>query len=165
MTASVCDGSWTGAQAAVLRFAVPSRTPVARPVEGSNRRGVVSRGGAANLAALVLVAEAVGALSMWLPVPYAWLWIGGRVYSFTGSLAADGATTLLGFAVTTWLLMDGLGRLDMTWVALRQRAGHVQKGGALTQVVVIAATLGLITFLIWFYVLHTAFVLTFMPTR
>jgi hypothetical protein len=149
----------------VLRFALSSRGPGTRPIETSNRCGAVARGRAANFAVLVLVVELVGALSMWLPVPYAWLWFGGRVYSITGSLAADGATTLVGFAITTWLLMQGLGRLDMTWIALRQRAGHEQKAGALTQVVVIAATLGLIMFLIWFYLLHTAFVLTFMPTR
>jgi hypothetical protein len=115
--------------------------------------------------AAVLTLEAVGSLMMWAPIPLAWMWVGGRVYAATGSLAADGGVAFLGFMATTYRVMAGLNRLDRTWVALRRRAGHDQKDGALTQVVVVSATLGIIAFLLWYYVLEQAYVLPFMPSQ
>jgi hypothetical protein len=124
------------------------------------------RSGATNVACGALLAvEAIGALSMWAPVPLAWIWIGGRVYAATGSLAADGAVALLGFLATTLLAFAALSRLDRTWIALRRRAGHDQAHGALTQVVVVSATLGIIMFLVWYYLIERAFILPFMPSQ
>jgi hypothetical protein len=102
---------------------------------------------------------------MWAPIPLAWMWVGGQVFSATGSLAADGAVAFLGFMATTWLAMAALNRLDAVWVALRRKAGHEQKQGALTQVVVVSATLGILVFLAWYYVIERAFVLPFMPSQ
>jgi hypothetical protein len=115
--------------------------------------------------AAVLTVEAIGSLLMWAPIPLAWMWVGGRVYSATGSLAADGGVAFAGFLATTALVMAALGRLDRVWVTLRRRAGHDQRQGALSQVVVVSATLGLLTFLLWFYVFSHAFVLPFMPSQ
>lgn len=102
---------------------------------------------------------------MWAPIPLAWIWIGGRVYDATGSLAADGGVALLGFLVTVSFVMAALARIDRVWIALRRRAGHDQAQGALTQVVVVSATLGILAFLLWFYVIGQAFILPFMPSR
>lgn len=113
--------------------------------------------------AAVLALEAIGSLSMWVPLPLAWLWVGGRVYAGTSSLAADCGVAFVGFVATTSLAMAALGRLDRVWVVLRRRAGHDQGEGALTQVVVVSATLGILLFLLWFYVLSkNAFVIPFM---
>ncbi len=115
--------------------------------------------------AAVLVVEAIGALLMWAPIPLAWIWVGARAYDATGSLVAGGGVALLGFAATVTLAMAALARLDRVWVALRRRAGHDQDQGALTQVVVVSATLGLLLFLVWYYILTNAFVIPFMPSR
>jgi hypothetical protein len=122
--------------------------------------------GASRAACLALLAaEAFGTLLLWAPLPFAWIWVGGRVYAVTGSLFLDGAVALTGFAASALLAMRGLARLDRTWIALRRRAGYAQSDGALTQVVVISATLGLAGFLVWYYVLSHAFILPFMPSQ
>jgi hypothetical protein len=114
--------------------------------------------------ALVAV-ELLVSLSMWVLIPLAWIWIGSRVYHLTGSLAADCGVALLGFAVTVFAAMAGLARLDELWVALRVRAGHDQKEGALTRVVIFSATLGLIGFFVWYYALSKAYIIPFMPSH
>jgi hypothetical protein len=113
----------------------------------------------------VLAVEVIGTLAMWAPIPLAWIWIGSKVYDLTGSLAADGLAALIGFGVTIVLVMRALARLDVVWIGLRRETGHLQKEGALTQVVVISATFGLIAFLVWYYVLEDAYILPFMPSQ
>jgi hypothetical protein len=113
----------------------------------------------------LLAVEVIGSLSMWAPIPIAWMWVGARVYDATGSLAADGGVALLGFLATATLAMTALTRVDTLWVALRRQSGHDQAQGALTQVVVVSATLGILLFLVWFYVLSDAFILPFMPSQ
>jgi hypothetical protein len=115
--------------------------------------------------AAVLTLEAIGSLMMWAPIPLAWMWVGGRVYAATGSLVADAGVAFLGFMATTCFAMAALNRLDRTWVALRRRAGHDQREGALTQVVVVSATLGILAFLLWYYIFGHAYVLPFMPSQ
>jgi hypothetical protein len=109
--------------------------------------------------------EIVVSLAMWLPIPFAWLWIGGRVYDATGSLAADGGVALLGFTASVVFAFKGLLIVDGGWIALRRKAGHEQKEGALTQVVIASATLGLLAFAFWYYVLSDAYIIPFMPSR
>jgi hypothetical protein len=114
----------------------------------------------------VLALEAVGSLLLWAPIPLAWMWIGSHVYNATGgSLMADCTAALLGFLATTIFMMKALTRLDVVWVALRRRAGHEQPQGALTGVVVVSATLGLVGFSVWYYLLSNAFIIPFMPNR
>ena len=113
----------------------------------------------------LLAAEAVGTLILWAPLPFAWIWIGGRVYALTGSLFADGSVALVGFAASAFFAMRVLARLDQTWIALRRRAGYAQSEGALTQVVVVSATLGIGAFLLWYYLFSNAFILPFMPSQ
>ena len=99
---------------------------------------------------------------MWVPVPFAWLWIGGQVYRLTGSLAADGAVAFLGFVATVVLLLAALRRLDWLWVVLRKRAGYDQEDGALAEVVTVTAAVGLVAFFLWYYFFSSAYVLPFM---
>ena len=113
----------------------------------------------------LLLLEVIGALLMWAPIPVAWMWVGARVYDATGSIMADLAVVLLGFLGTVSLGMSALNRIDELWVELRRRAGHDQAEGALTRVVVISATLGLLAFWVWFHIIEEAFVIPFMPTQ
>jgi hypothetical protein len=115
-------------------------------------------------AAAILALEVVGSLTMWAPIPVAWVWVGARVYEGTGSFAAGACTWFLGFLATLWLAVAALTRIDAVWVSLRRRAGHRQAEGALTYVVVVSATIALILFFLWFYVIGRAFVIPFMPS-
>jgi hypothetical protein len=146
-----------------------SRRPPAPDTRASSAatadRPTVERHAADAASAAVLAVEVVGSVSMWVPIPLAWMWVGARIYDATGSLAADAGVAFAGFVVTTILVIGGLNRLDHLWVALRQRAGHDQVEGALTRVVVVSATLGIIGFLVWSWLLSQAFILPFMPTH
>jgi hypothetical protein len=113
----------------------------------------------------VLTLEGIGSMAMWAAIPLAWLWIGGRVYALTGSLGADVTVAFAGFVATLLVAVNLLRRLDLEWVALRRRAGHEQKEGALTQVVTVSATLALILFIAWYYVLAKAYIIPFMPSN
>lgn len=102
---------------------------------------------------------------MLAPIPLAWLWVGGRVFAATSSLGADITVAFLGFVATTFLAITALHRIDRGWVALRRRAGHDQAQGALAQVMVVSLTLGIVVFLLWFYVIQRAYLIPFMPSR
>lgn len=127
-------------------------------------QAVAARGATSFACGLLIALEAVGSLAMWAGIPLAWLWIGGRVYSLTGSLGADAAVAFLGFVGTLLLALSGLRRLDQGWIALRRRAGYDQEHGALPQVVTVSATLALLTFFAWYYLFSHAYVLPFMPS-
>jgi hypothetical protein len=113
----------------------------------------------------VLALECVGSLAMWAAIPLAWLWIGGRVYSLTSSLGLDVLVAFAGFVGTLVLAVALLRRLDVIWIALRQRAGYEQKEGALTEVVTISATFALLIFVGWYYLFSHAYVIPFMPSN
>jgi hypothetical protein len=127
-----------------------------------HRRTPAATKGKATIAAVILGIEVIGAAAMWVPVPFAWLWIGGQVYQLTGSLAADGAVAFLGFVATVVLLIAALRRLDRVWVVLRKRAGYDQEEGPLSAVVTVTAAFGLVAFFLWYYFFSTAYVLPFM---
>jgi len=114
---------------------------------------------------LLLVLEALGSLLMWAGIPLAWLWVGGHVYSATGSLGLDLGTAFLGFVLTLFLALWGLRRIDQQWIELRRRTGYEQKEGALPQVVTVSASLALVLFMCWYYLFSHAYVIPFMPSN
>ena len=116
------------------------------------------------LCAALVVVELVGYLAMWLPIPVLWMWIGSRVYLATSSLGLDLLVAFGGFGISTLLASRGLSRLDRKWVELRQQAGHDQREGALSRVVIVSTTVLLAAFWVWFHILEEAFVIPFMPT-
>jgi hypothetical protein len=145
-------GSWVatrpppGAAAAAVQ---PAESVAARRAAGAGALGI-------------FLIEVLGAFIMWLPNPAAWLWVGARTYDATQRISLGGLAALIGILVSTTLLMMLLTRLDMRWVILRRRAGREQKEGALTQVVVVSATLALAAFYAW-QVMNQAFIMPFMP--
>jgi hypothetical protein len=121
---------------------------------------------AANAAcAAVLAVEVMGMAFMWAVVPFAWIWVGERIGDASGSLALAGGGAFLGFVGTVVVTASALTRIDNFWIELRRRAGYQQAKGALTQIVVVSATLGILVFWVWYYLLSTAFVLPFMPSQ
>ena len=122
------------------------------------------RGVAAICAALV-AAEVTGFLAILLPVPAAWMWVGARIYDETSSLLADLIVAFGGYLASLLAGMGALNRVDQAWVQLRRRAGHAQREGALTRVVVVAMTFAMVLSWIWFHIIEDAFIIPFMPTR
>jgi hypothetical protein len=151
-----------------LAAALGSELPGRRNPESQGSATVPARpdrrlAGLASVALLAL--EVLGTILMWLPIPLAWLWVGGRIYSVTGSLAADLAVAFFGFVATTLLVLVALIRVDKMWIALRRRAGHKQAQGAVAQVAIVSGTVGIAGFLLWYYLLAKAFILPFMPSH
>jgi dolichyl-phosphate-mannose--protein O-mannosyl transferase len=114
-------------------------------------------------AAALLALELVGCLVIWVALPLGWMWIGAQVYLATYSIALDLGVAMTGFIVTTILTMGMLNRADELWVRLRRQAGHDQKEGVLTKVVVVSAGIGFAAFYIWFHFVEQAFIIQFMP--
>jgi hypothetical protein len=110
------------------------------------------------------MAEVIGCLLIWIAIPVGWMWIAARVYEATLSIAADLAVALGGFIATTAFAMSALNRIDRVWVQMRRRAGHEQREGALTRIVVVTAGVGFAAFYVWFHFIEQAFILEFMPT-
>ena len=102
---------------------------------------------------------------MWAALPFAWIWVGKRVGAATLSLTAAVGVTFLGFVATVVVAAWALQRIDNAWIEMRRRAGHEQSEGALSQVVVVSTTLGLLVFFVWYYVLSKAFIIPFMPSQ
>jgi hypothetical protein len=117
------------------------------------------------LCGALVAAEIVGYLAMWVPIPAAWMWIGARVFAATGSLGADLLVAFGGFFVTVLGAVRLLARLDQAWIALRRAGGHDQREGVLPRVLVVATTIAMVVFWVWFHVLNTAFVIRFLPTN
>ncbi len=119
---------------------------------------------AARAASLVVLAvELLGTFVMWVPIPLAWFWVGAQVFRQTGSVLADGVVVLGGFLVSVIAVLKLLTKLDAVWIRLRRRAGHQQRDGALNQVVIVSATLGVIGFWVWFHIIENAYIIPFMP--
>ena len=114
-------------------------------------------------AVALLALELVGCLVIWVALPLGWMWIGAQVYLATFSIAADVGVALTGFIATTILTMGFLNRADALWVRLRREAGHEQREGALTRVVVVSAGIGFAVFYVWFHFVEQAFIIRFMP--
>jgi hypothetical protein len=114
-------------------------------------------------AAALVVLELIGCVLMWSAIPLGWMWVGAQVYLATYSIFADLAVALTGFVATTILTMGLLNRADATWVRLRREAGHEQREGALTRIVIISAGVGFAIFYVWFHFIEQAFIIRFMP--
>ncbi|MDQ3935561.1 MAG: hypothetical protein M3340_13115 [Actinomycetota bacterium] len=122
----------------------------------------LARRAAGTAATGIIVLEIFGAFLMWLPNPLAWIWLGARAFELTDRAIVGGSVAMLGIIGSTVLLLMALSRLDLRWIALRQRAGHDQKDGVLVRVVVVSATMAIIAFYIWNLV-NKAFIMPFMP--
>ena len=118
------------------------RTPPDRGDDG--RRGVD-----ALLAAAVLVAELLVALSAFGPQPVGWLWIGSQVDFRTGSVFLGITVAFLGLLASVIVTLVVATRLDHVWCLLRRAAGHDQREGVLARIFMTAAILAAIAFTVW----------------
>jgi MFS family permease len=101
---------------------------------------------------ILLMLMFLGSLGLWVGLPLAWLWIGGRVQGATGSLGAAIGAVLFGFVVCVILFVPVLGWLAERHAHARQARGLEDLGRApLEGVMVVSATITVVLFVIWFF--------------
>lgn len=104
---------------------------------------------AAGLLALMVLVN----LCFWGPIPAAWLWMGGRVNWWTGSLIAGLLVAFIGMIATLMFGLMLLRRLDEGWILVRRAAGHDQRTGVIGRVFGICAVIGAALFTFWFLII------------
>jgi hypothetical protein len=93
----------------------------------------------------------VGALSLWIGVPLAWLYIGSQVQGATHSVGAALGLMLFGSVATIGLAVPLLARLNNAYEHLREARGLDNYGQApLEAVLVVSAGVALCLFVVWF---------------
>ena len=108
-------------------------------------------------AALLLAIMFAGSVGLWVGVPVAWLWIGGRVQVATGSLGTAVAVMMAGALLNILLAVRALGWLSEQHARARARRGREELGAVpLEGVMVVSATIALVAFIVWFFVLAGA---------
>ncbi len=123
------------------------RTP---PERGDERR----RRTDALLAAAVLVAETLVALSAYVPQPVGWLWVGSHVDYQAGSVFLGITVAFLGLIASLIVTLVVATRLDHLWRLLRRAAGHDQREGMLGRIFMTAAIVAAIGFTVWLVLLE-----------
>jgi hypothetical protein len=122
------------------------RTP---PERGDERR----RRADELLAAAVLVAETLVALSAFGPQPVGWLWVGSQVDYHTGSVFLGITVAFLGLIASLIVTLVIATWLDHVWRLLRRAAGHDQREGVLGRIFMTAAIVAAIGFTVWLVLL------------
>jgi hypothetical protein len=105
------------------------------------------------LARLILVVEVALCLTLWGPQPAAWLWVGGHVQGWTGSVEPAIAVAFVGMLFTLFLTLVVVKRLDHAWRLVRRAAGHRQIDGIVERVFVVSAGIALVSFTFWFLII------------
>jgi uncharacterized membrane protein YbhN (UPF0104 family) len=104
-------------------------------------------------AALLVALMFAGAVTLWLGVPVAWLWIGSRLQAQTGSVGTALAAMMTGMIASVAALTWSLGRLNRRHVELQELRGRpVTEVGVLERVLVLSAAVAVIVFGAWFLV-------------
>ena len=101
----------------------------------------------------LLVVEVFLCLTLWGPQPVGWLWVGGHVKGWTGSVEAAITVSFAGMLLTLFVTLVIVKRLDHAWRLVRRAAGHPQTAGVVERVFVVSAGVALILFSFWFLVI------------
>jgi uncharacterized membrane protein YbhN (UPF0104 family) len=115
------------------------------------RRRLLPSASAAALVALMFT----GAVTLWVGVPVAWLWIGSRLQAETGSVGTALGAMMAGMVATIVALTWCLGRLNRRHIELQELRGHQHPEadvGVLERVLVLSAAVAVIAFCAWFLV-------------
>jgi hypothetical protein len=120
------------------------------PVPASKRR----RRADGVLAAFVLLVETLVCLTVWVPQPVAWLWVGSQVDYRSGSVSFGIAVAFVGMIATLMATLVLAVRLDALWKVIRRAAGHDQREGMLVRIFAITAIVATVAFGFWFLILE-----------
>jgi hypothetical protein len=101
-------------------------------------------------AVLVVLIMLVGSLVLWVGVPLGWLYLGSLVQGGTGSIGAAIGVALVGASLSILALAWVLARLNAYHQELQMRRG-AQPTPLLEIVVVAAAGISLVGFVVWFF--------------
>jgi hypothetical protein len=101
-------------------------------------------------AALLLAVMMLVSLTLWGPIPAAWMWIGAQFQHHTGSGGLAIAIVCLGLLATLLSGLVLLRRLDQFWILVRRAAGYDQRTGKIGTVFAIATVTGVTLFAMWF---------------
>lgn len=105
-------------------------------------------------AGLTLVIMVSASLLLWIGVPVAWLWIGSQVQGETGNLGLAILVMMVGSIASIIGLAYLLGQLSRANDRLREARGdEPSQTPLLEMVLVITATIALIGFVLWFFVI------------
>jgi hypothetical protein len=130
----------------------PGTAPVRyRAVEPSSER---RRRADALLAHGLLAIELLLCLSLFVPQPLAWLWVGSQVDYLTGYVTAGIGTIMIGCLASLMLTMALAKRVDHAWKLVRRAAGHRQDRGALERIFASSVGIALVLFAVWFFVIQ-----------
>ena len=132
------------------------RRPGTRPVKYRDQpvaRSAKRRRADEWLARLILVVEVTLCLTLWGPQPAAWLWVGGHVQGWTGSVEPAITVAFVGMLFTLFLTLAAVKRLDHAWRLVRRAAGHPQTDGLVERVFVVSAGIAAICFSFWFLII------------
>jgi uncharacterized membrane protein YbhN (UPF0104 family) len=92
-----------------------------------------------------------GTVTLWLGVPVAWLWIGSRLQSETGSMATAIGAMMTGMVMTVVALTWCLGRLNRRHLELQELRGRAgPDAGVLERLLVLSAAVAVVAFGTWF---------------
>jgi hypothetical protein len=102
----------------------------------------------------LLAVELLLCLSLFVPQPLGWLWVGSQVEYLTGYVTAGIGTIMLGCLASLMLTMALAKRVDHAWKLVRRAAGHRQERGALERIFASSVGIALLVFAVWFFVIH-----------
>jgi heme/copper-type cytochrome/quinol oxidase subunit 2 len=115
-------------------------------------RNLLRTGGSGVLLLLIMLG---GGLLLWVGVPVGWLYLGSQVQSATGSLGAALGVMFVGVLVSIFAIVPVLGWLNGKHIELRERRGLESHGNtALEAVMTVSATIAVIGFGIWFFIIE-----------
>jgi|SRR5215210_241282 len=105
--------------------------------------------------AILVVLMLGGGLILWIGVPVAWLYIGGRVQGATSSLGLTLLTMLVGVVASIAVIVPALSWLNLKHGALREARGLDSHGQtALEGIMTISALIAVVAFVIWFFIIE-----------
>ena len=109
------------------------------------------RAGASGVILVVLMLG--GGLILWIGVPVAWLYVGGRVQGATSSLGLTLLAMLVGVIASIAVIVPALSWLNLKHGALREARGLDSHGQtALEGIMTISAVIAVVAFVVWFFI-------------
>ena len=118
--------------------------------EQPRAKQVATRGFDAVLVVLIMV---VGSLVLWVGVPLAWLFVGGRVQGATDSVGAAIGIAMVGAVLSIMGIAWLLARLNGIHQELKVQRGE-QPTPLLEMVMVLSAGVALVVFVVWFFLIE-----------
>jgi hypothetical protein len=111
------------------------------------------RAGASGVILVVLMLG--GGLILWIGVPVAWLYVGGRVQGATSSLGLTLLAMLVGVIASIAVIVPALSWLNLKHGALREARGLDSHGQtALEGIMTISAVIAVVAFVVWFFIIE-----------